>query len=80
MVVSAVTEYVNILVEALNKLHVAYPDQQIELRAQEIEPGGWQCYIELREHGICVARESFYINPPTAPQTLFGLPIREATP
>lgn len=60
----AVTKYINILHLALRDLHAAYPDQQIELRVQEIEPDGWQCYIELREHGICMARESFYINPP----------------
>lgn len=60
----AVTQYINILVDALNDLHAAYPDQRIELRVQEIEPGGWQCYIELREHGVVLQRESFYINPP----------------
>lgn len=60
----AVTQYINIILEMVRNLHAAYPDQQIELRTQEIEPGGWQCYIELREHGIKVASESFYINPP----------------
>ncbi len=60
----AATEYINILVKALNDLHQAYPNQRIELRTQEIEPGGWQCYIEMREHDIKMASESFYINPP----------------
>jgi hypothetical protein len=66
MQTEAATQYINILLTALRDLHAAYPDQQIELRTQEIEPNGWQCYIELREHGVKMASESFYINPPDA--------------
>lgn len=62
------TKYVSILHTALRDLHGAYPDQQITLRIQEVESNGWQCYIELREHDIKMASESFYINPPDARQ------------
>lgn len=62
----AVTQYINILHKALRDLHAAYPDQRIEMRVKEIEPGGWQCYIEFTEHDVKLGSESFYINPPGA--------------
>jgi hypothetical protein len=58
------TKYINILHAALRDLHTAYPDQFIELRIKEIEPCGWQCYIEFTERGVKLGSESFYINPP----------------
>lgn len=62
----AITKYINIIHEMTMQLHAAYPNQQIELRIHETEdePGGWQCHIELREHGIKMASESFHISPP----------------
>lgn len=59
-----VTRYIAHIHEMLRKLHAAYPDQQIELRIKEMEPGGWQCYIEFTERGAKLGSESFYINPP----------------
>jgi hypothetical protein len=60
----AITKYINIIQEMTRKLHAAYPNQQIELRVLEETPNSWQCYIELREHGVKMASESFHINPP----------------
>lgn len=57
------TPYVEIILEAVRKLHEAYPNQQIELRAIEDEQGGWQCRVDFTDHGAHLGSESFYINP-----------------
>ena len=61
------TKYVGILLEAARQLHAAYPDQRVLVGFNEVESNGWQCFVDLTEHGVKVAAESFYINPPPEP-------------
>jgi len=65
MKLSKITPYVAIIQQMLAELKDAYPREQITLRIEETEPGGYQCNIRFTENGAYQGHgESFHINPP----------------